>query len=210
MTFSHRKLLASSAALMLGSLAFAATAEPGFSARGKLLFSDDFSGSALDSAWMGRPGTWEVANGAVRASERAEDKHAAVRRHPLAYHDAIFEFAFRFDGTKAVHLSINNKGGHVCRLVITPKGMTLMADKPNATSDLKPEKLASVDTEIAPGQWHKVVVEVQGKRMMAQLDGMQSLSGESARVDVDKADFGFPVQGASAMIGHVRVYERAK
>ena len=208
MIATHPKLLAAAAPLLAAAFAFAAaTNDPGFSARGKLLFSDDFNGSALDSGWMGKPGKWEVANGAVRASEKAEDKHAAVRRHPLAYHDAIFEFAFQFDGAKAVHLSINNKGGHVCRLVITPKGMTLMTDKPKADSDVKPEKLASVDTEIGAGGWHKVVVEVHGRHMMAQLDGKQSIAGESARVDVDKADFGFPVQGVSALIDYVKVYE---
>src|SRR5260370_6539440 len=100
----------------------------------------------------------------------SEDKHAAVRRHPLAYHDAIFEFAFRFDGAKTVHLSINNKDGHVCRLIISPKGMILQTDKP-AKLEVKPERLASLDTPIAPGEWHKVVVEVRGKRMTAQLDG---------------------------------------
>ena len=212
MTRTHLKLLTASASaaamLALAAAGFcAATNDPGFSDRGKLLFSDEFNGASLDPSWMGKPGKWELANGSIRASERAEDKHAAVRRHPLAYHDAIFEFAFQFDGAKAVHLSLNNRGGHICRLVITPKGMALMADKPNATSELKPEKLASVETEVAGGQWHKVVVEVHGRHMMAQLDGKQSIAGESARVDVDKADFGFPVQGVSTLIDYVRVYE---
>ncbi len=206
MTFSHRKVLVVSAVLLGGLALAAATADPGFSARGTLLFSDDFNGSALDSAWKSGPGAWEVANGALRGSERPQDHHAAVRRHPLAYHDAIFEFAFEFDGAKGLHLSLNGAGGHVCRLVITPKGMSLMADKPNAKSDLKPEKLASLDTEIAPGTRHKVVVEVHGSHMLAQVDGRQSLSGESQRVDVDKVDFGFPVQGVSASIDYVRVY----
>src|SRR5437763_578838 len=76
------------------------------------------------------PERCEVSGGALKGSERPEDHHAAVRRHPLQYHDAIFEFAFRFDGAKTVHLSINNKDGHVCRLIMTPKGMVLQTDKP--------------------------------------------------------------------------------
>jgi len=87
--------------------------------------------------------------------------------------------------------------------------MVLHTDKP-AKLDVKPARLASVDTAIAPGDWHKVVVEVRAKRMTAQLDGKQTISGESARVDVDKSDFGFPVSGVSASFDYVRVYEIRK
>jgi hypothetical protein len=183
---THHRLMAAAALLLVTAAAFAAaTSEPALSHRGKLLFSDDFNGTALEPGWTGNLGFWEVSNGYAKASERAEDKHAAVRRHPLEYHDAIFEFAFRFDGARLVHLSLNDKGGHVCRLVISPNGMLLQTDKPSARSDLKAERLASVDTPIAPGQWHKVVVEVRGKRMTAQLDGKQTIGGESPRVDID-------------------------
>ena len=191
-------------------LAFAAATGPAISSRGKRLFSDDFNGSALAEGWGGKPGHWEISGGAAKASERPEDKHAAVRRHPLAYHDAIFEFSFRLDGARMLALSLNNKGGHVCRLILSPKGMVLQADKPNAKSDLKPERLASLDTPVEAGKWHTAVVEVHGRRMTAQLDGRQILSGESARVDVDKTDLGFPVGGVSASLDYVRVYEPAK
>jgi hypothetical protein len=127
----------------------------------------------------------------------------------LQYHDAIFEFSFRFDGAKGLHLSLNNKNGHVCRVIITPTGMTLQADAP-AKATTKPEKIATVQTPIAPGEWHKMVVEVRGKRMTAQLDGKQAITGENARVDVDKTDLGFPVMGVSGSIDYVRVYDIRK
>jgi hypothetical protein len=206
MQLTHNRLIA---ALLLAGFCFAASTEPGFSDRGKVLFSDDFNGSALDAGWGKGPGLWEVTGGAVKGSERPEDHHNAVRRHPLQYHDAVFEFTVRFDGAKAAHLSINNKDGHVCRLILTPKGMVLQTDKP-AKLDIKPEKLAALDTPISTGEWHKVVLEVRGRRMTAQLDGKQTISGESARVDVEKGDFGFPVSGVSASFDYVRVYEIRK
>lgn len=209
MTSTYNRLLAAGATLLLATVSIAATSEPALSDRGKLLFSDDFNGSSLASPWNGAKGQWEVANGALKGSEIPTDKHAAVRRHPLQYHDAIFEFSFRFDGAKAVHLSLNNKDGHVCRLIMTPKGMLLQTDKP-AKLDVKPEKLATLDTPIAPGEWHKVLVEVHGKRMTAQLDGKQTIAGESPRVDVEKGDFGFPVQGVSASFDYVKVYDVRK
>ena len=36
------------------------------------------------------------------------------------------------------------------------------------------------------------MVEVDGKKMTAQIDGKHTVQGESARIDVDKIDFGFP------------------
>jgi hypothetical protein len=195
------------AAAVLAVFATAAPPDPAFSERGKLLFSDDFSAATMKPGWVGQPGKWEIVNGAAMISERTEDKHAAVRRHPLQYHDAIFEFSFQFNGAKMLALSINNKGGHVCRLQISPTGMVLQTDKPNAKSDLKPVRLAAVQFPVEPGKWHKVVVEVRGKRMTAQMDGKQTLTGENALVDVDKTDFGFPIGGVSALLDNVRVFD---
>jgi hypothetical protein len=195
--------------MLLSSLLLAAmaVAAPPVGERGKLLFSDDFS--KADPAWAGKPGKWEIVDGAARIAEVPEDKHAAVRRHPLAYHDAVFEFSFRFDGARMIALSINNKGGHVCRLSITPVLMVLQADRPNAKSDLKPERLGAAKIAVTSGEWHKVVVEVKGRRMTAVLDGKTSVSGESDRVDVDKTDFGFPVAGQTAALDDVRVFVAA-
>lgn len=177
-----------------------------FDARGAVLFSDDFSGATMAQGWMGKPGKWEMTNGAAKVSELPEDKHAAVRRHALQYHDAILEFSFELDGAKMVALSINNKGGHVCRLIATPKGMTLQVDQPNATSELKAVKLASSTAPIEPGKWHKLVVEVKGPRMIAQIDDGPTISGENPRVDVAKTDLGIPVGGVSALVKDVKVY----
>jgi hypothetical protein len=200
------RLFAGSALLAAAPLLFAGDAK--FSERGKLLFSDDFSGPSMAQGWGGKPGKWEMIDGAVKVSQVKEDNHAAVRRHPLPqYRDAIFEFSFEFDGANTIGLSLNNKGGHVCRLTINGKtGMTLQVDAPNANSDLKAVKLATSTTPVEAGKWHKVVVEVHGPVMIAQLDDGPLLTGENARVDVDKTDLGIPVGGVSAKVKGVKVY----
>ncbi len=204
MTALPNRAAAAGAALLLAALAAAAV--PAFSARGKLLFNEDFSAASLAPGWTGKPGTWVIVSGAARVSERPEDKHAAVRRHALAYHDAVFEFSFQFNGARMIGLSLNNKGGHVCRLTVTPAGMVLQTDRPTAKSDLKTVKLAELKRAVEPGKWHKVVVEVRGPRMLAQMDGGPVIAGESPLVDVDKIDFGIPVGGVSALVNDVRVY----
>jgi hypothetical protein len=193
-----------SGALLAAASLYAADAQIG--ARGKLLFSDDLSGPAMAPGWGGKLGKWEMVDGAVKVSQVKEDNHAAVRRHALQYHDAIFEFSFEFDGATAIGLSLNNKGGHVCRLTVNPKGMALVVDKPNATSELPMVRLAASTNPVASGAWHKVVVEVVGPRMIAQMDDGAAITGENPRVDVDKIDFGIPVGGVSAQVKGVKVY----
>ena len=205
MSFHKISLLISGVLFAAAPFLFAGDAK--FSERGQVLFSDDFSGPAMAKGWTGKPGTWEMADGAVKVSEVPEDKHAAVRRHALTlYHDAIFEFSFEFDGAKTIGLSLNNKGGHVCRVMITPKGMTMTADQPNPKSELKTVRMAASTAPVESGKWHKVVVEVHGPVMIAQLDDAPPISGENPRVDVDKTDVGIPVGGVSAKVKGLRVY----
>jgi hypothetical protein len=183
----------------------AAAAAPSLSERGKLLFSDDFT--SAKPGWTAKPGKWEIVDGAAKITELPADKHAAVRRHALAYTDAIFEFSFKFDGAKQISLSINDKGGHVCRLIVARTGMILQRDKPNAKSDVKPARLAASQQPVSDGEWHKVVVEVKGPRMIAVLDGKVSISGTDPAIGVEKIDFGFPVTGQSAWLDNVKIYE---
>jgi hypothetical protein len=199
----HKILMAGA---LLTAASFLLADEARFDARGQLLFSDDFAGPTLAKEWVGKPGKWEMVDGAAKVSEVAEDKHAAVRRHPLLYHDAIFEFSFQLDGARTIGLSLNNRGGHVCRLMVNAKGMTLQVDQPNAKSDLKAVKLATSTTPVESGKWHKVVVEVHGPRMIAQMDDAPPISGENPRVDVDKVDLGIPVGGVSAKVKGLKVY----
>jgi hypothetical protein len=148
-----------------------------------------------------------MVDGAAKVSEVPADKHAAVRRHPLPlYHDAIFEFSFEFDGAKMIGLSLNNKGGHVCRLIVTPNGMALQVDQPNHDSELKAVKLAASTAKVEAGKWHKVVVEVHGPVMIAQMDDGPMITGENSRVDVDKTDVGIPVGGVYAKVKGLKVY----
>ena len=200
----HRTSILLGGALFAASSLFAGDVE--FDARGQMLLSDDLNGSAMARAWVGKPGKWEMLGDAVKVSQVKEDNHAAVRRHPLQYHDGIFEFSFELDGATMIGLSLNNKGGHVCRLIVNARGIALQVDKPNANSELAAVKLASSPAPIESGVWHKVVVEVKGPRMIAQLDNGTIISGENPRVDVDKIDFGIPVGGVSAKIKGVKVY----
>lgn len=175
------------------------------STRGKLLFSDDFSSGALGAEWKPLKGTWEVADGALRGKEKAEDMHAAVLKYMRPYRNLAVQFSFKFDGAKQASLSMDGKG-HVCRVVLTPAGFTLRKD---GTKDktVKAVDLGKGAVEFKPGAWHTMLVEVVGDTLLAQVDDKVVAHGSNAGIDVDKASIGFPVSGEGFVIDDVRVWE---
>jgi len=173
--------------------------------RGKLLFSDDFSGSELSKEWKIAKGKWEILQGALRGSEIATDQHAAVIKHALPGKNVVLQFKFRFLGAKTAACSFDGKG-HVCRVVLNSQGFTLRRDVAKDSGE-KPATLGKGEVELKPEEWHTMLIEIQGKEMLAQVDDKVFAFGEHAGVDNDKATFGFPVSGESFVVGDVRVWE---
>jgi hypothetical protein len=172
--------------------------------RGKLLFSDDFAGE-LSKEWKVAKGKWEVVEGALRGSELAADQHAAVIKHALPSKNFVLQFSFKFDGAKGAACSFDGKG-HVCRVRLAPQGFTLVRDVPKDGGE-KPSVLGKGAIDFKPGEWHTMLVEVQGKEMLAQVDDKVFAFGEHAGVDQEKATFGFPVTGESLAVKGVRIWE---
>jgi tetratricopeptide (TPR) repeat protein len=197
----------SSAALPQIGIAQAALAQFELSARGELLFRDEFNGNALEASWTDSSGSWRVADGSALVSQLPDQRRQAERRRTVSFRDAIFELAFRLDGASRINLSIGSSLGNLCRVHITRGGLSLQLAESNRLTHPRPQWLGTLSTDIEPGKWHKVVVEMHGKRMLAQLDGKHTVAGESPRVDVDKTDFGLLVTGASASFDYVRIYQ---
>jgi tetratricopeptide (TPR) repeat protein len=179
--------------------------------RGKLLFSDEFSGDTLEPGWAGNPGAgnWQVAGGLVTVSKRPREAGLTTRRRFVAYHDAIFEFSFRTDGDGWIGLNLARERSVLAQLMLGPGVITLKVREP---AELGGSTLAAVDrlvTTLEPGAWHKVVVQVDGKRIIAHVDDKPAVAGEIPALDVDKTDFALSVEGARASFDYVRMYEVA-
>jgi hypothetical protein len=191
-------------AFICGLLALVAAGYAAESSR--LLLSEDFASPALDSKWKQTKGKWSVAGGSLQGTELEADHHAAVVRYPLAFQDAIFEFSFKLDGARGLHLSVNGEKGHICRVILRPDSITLQKDKAGAKDPSPAQTLSRLDAAIEPNKWHTLRVELAGAKMTATLDGSRTISGEHAALSAGKTNFGFPVQGASASISKLRVW----
>ena len=176
-----------------------------FLAASKNVVVDNFRSANLDPAWKISKGKWEVTDSALKGSELSEDKHNAVVRRPLGIRNGTIAVSIKLDGAKAAHISINQKSGHLFRLVLTPTGISLQKDKPNANSEEKALALAKLQTPITPGVWHTVVIDMKGAKITALVDGKWKLEGENEKLAVEKLDFGFPVSGVSASFSKLSV-----
>src|SRR4029077_1763419 len=94
-----------------------------------------------------------------------------------------------------------------CLAALTPEGFTVI----RAThAEDKNDKRVLLDTNkmpIKPSVWHTLVFEVQGKSVLASVDGTAVAFGEHAAIDVDKASFAISVSGDSASFKNLRIWE---
>lgn len=200
------------AAAMILAASSAPAAEPAAPATlltvpGKMLWSDALSGP-LSADWKVGKGRWEPADGALRGAELAADKHGAVLRRDAAFTDAVITFRFRLDGTKMISLSLIAAKGHVCRVTVRPNGFSVQKDDQDGKNGPdKAQVLQTVATELKPGTWHTLVVEVVGKTLPARLDGELVAVGEHDALAKGKANIGFTVSGETASFSKVSVWE---
>lgn len=173
--------------------------------RGAVLFSDDFS-QPLSKDWQAGKGKWEVVDGSIRGSELKADQHGAVRRHALPAQNVVIQYSFKLEGARATTLSINDAKGHCCRVAINANGLTLNKDSHDKNQTDKSAILQKKEVAIKPGQWHTLVVEIQGNEMVACLDGQSVAWGTHESINVPKKNLGLTVGGESVSFKDLRVW----
>ena len=174
--------------------------------RGKRLFQDPLD-RPLASDWATNKGTWELVEGAIRGTELAADKHAAVALHRLAMQNVIIQYALKLDGARGTALIINDAKGHICRVQITPQLLTVRKDDHDRDGPDQGAILQAIKTPIEPGSWHTVLIEIQGPEMLARIDGTAVAYGTNDAIDQHKTIFGLVVLGSSASFKDFSIWE---
>ena len=174
--------------------------------RGKLVLSDDFA-TGPSKTWRIAKGKWESVDGVTQAAELEADKHGAVIRANLPVHNLVVQYAFLLEGAKTTTFSINDAKGHNSRVIVNANGITARKDDHDHEGPDKAVALQSVKTPIREGQWHTLVIEVNGPEFLARLDGKQVVYGSHAAIDVDKTNIGLTVGGQSVKFKNLRVWE---
>jgi hypothetical protein len=138
------------------------------------------------------------------------------------------------DATKGFNLSYNSDKGHLFRVLVNGEGFTVVKDVEKdksakkakgakkgkdapaaATADAAPAKgkgkgnakqapIAKAEGKIAAGEWHTMLVEVQGTKVAVQIDGVKG-EGSHPEIDVEKNGYRF-VTGSSITLDDVNAW----
>ncbi|MBV6500478.1 MAG: hypothetical protein CJBNEKGG_02957 [Prosthecobacter sp.] len=183
----------------------AAETPPLLAVPGKVIYE-----SRLDTEpaapWKAAKGRWELADGAWKGSELAEDRHGAVIRLPNQLQDFVVEYEFRFDGARTTSLSINAVKDHMARISITPKSVTIQRDDNDHEGPDKAVVFARFPADLAPGTWHKARLEMVGDTLVGRVDDLVAW-GSDELFKSTKASPGFTVGGQSVAFRNLSIRE---
>lgn len=190
--------------------------EPTLGKKGKLLLEEKFEGAALPKNWNKNTGVLAVAEGALRSSELASEKHAAAFRRPLPLKDCAIQVDFKFAGATMFHLGFDpapgelKKKGHLFSLMVTPEQWSITEHVDKADPKSKNAVLAKSAAKFARDQWHTLMLEVKGDQVVARVDGREALRANAKDFHVKKPGLVFRVMGkdgAAMLFDNVKVWE---
>ncbi|WP_442507499.1 family 16 glycoside hydrolase [Novipirellula sp. SH528] len=154
-------------------------------------------------------GEWSVVGGVLMGKELAADKHAAVMNYQVKNRDSVIRFSFKFDGqTKGFHFSLNHAKGHLFRISVTPKGMSLNLDKDKLDPQSKAVALGTAKAKFETGKWYTMQVEMKGDRVVVQADNGTSIDVTNNKLDTDKPNYRFVMRGDSLAIDDIHVWSQ--
>lgn len=195
--------------VLLGVVAHAEKAtdlQPKLIPIGSVKIAEEFSSGELDKSYVANKGEWQVKDGVLVGREKKEDMHAAVLTLQQPHRNSAIRFSFQLDGATGFNLSFNHAKGHLFRVAVSESGLTLTkdADKKDPTS--KPRALAKASGKFDSGQWHTLLVEIQGDKVSVQSDGGAKLDVQEPTLDVEKTGYRFVMRGESLLLDDITVW----
>jgi hypothetical protein len=193
------------AVLLLSCTSLFAAEKPLLALPGKVIYENKFD-VEQGGQWKSPKGAWEIAGGVLRGAEKPEDKHGAVTRLPDKLADFVFEYEFKFEGAKATSLSINAPKGHLSRILMTPQSVAIQKDDMDHDGPDKAEVFARFMTELKPGVWHKVRMEMVGDTLLGKVDEMVAWGSHPA-LKQERIAPGLTVGGQSVEFRNLKLSE---
>jgi hypothetical protein len=172
---------------------------------GKVIHEDKLNTQPGDP-WKAAKGSWELAGGVWRGSEKPEDHHGAVIRLPDTLADFVIEYEFKFEGGRSTSLSINATKDHMARIMITPNSVTIQKDDNDHDGPDKSAVFARFAADLRAGTWHKVRMEMVGDTMLGKVDNLVAW-GSSDLFKKDRVAPGFTVGGQSVDFRNLSIRE---
>ena len=169
--------------------------------------SDDLDRNALGKKWVVAKGEWKIADSAITGRELAKDKHAAVLSYAHKNTDSAIQFSFKLDGTKGFHLSYNKSRGHLFRVIVSDRGVSVSLDKDKKDPKSKPVRLASSFRKFKQGEWYTMLIVVEGETVSVQTDNRVKLTAKHASLNQPKPNYRFVMRAARLQLDDLKIWE---
>ena len=195
------------------SLAAAAFAEKGANLQpthvksGKATIEEKFDGSTLPKGWTANKGTWQPKDGVLVGWEKKEDMHAAVLTLARPFKSSAIRFSFQRDGATGFNLSFNHPKGHLFRVLVNDEGLVLNKDKDKKDPNSKPLALAKAEGKFPSGQWHTLLVEIQGDKVWVTADNGAKLEASHPGLALEKTGYRFVTRGSTLLIDDLTIWQ---
>ena len=174
---------------------------------GKVVLEEHFGGSELPKGWTTPKGNWQIKDGEVVGKEKKEDMHAAVLTLAQPFKNTVVKYSFKADGAQGVTLSFNHPKGHLFRIVVGADSLTINKDPDKAVAGSKAKALAKADGKFPAGQWHTLLVEVQGDKVSVQADNGTKLQASDPSLNVEKTGYRFVMRGESLLLDDLTIWQ---
>ncbi|MDX1948865.1 MAG: family 16 glycoside hydrolase [Pirellulaceae bacterium] len=175
--------------------------------KGKVVLAEKFDGSTLGEGWTAAKGTWGIQDGAVIGREKATDNHAAVLAIAKSQANGAVRFSFNLDGASAFNLSFNYSQGHLFRVIVTPTSLVLQKDKDKKDPNSKAAALAQADGKFTPGEWHTLLVEMQGDKVTVLTDSGFRLVETDPAFKIAKTGPRFVMKGDKLLLDDLTIWQ---
>jgi len=177
-------------------------------------FNDPASLAKGQTKWQAGIGKWEIAEGAVRATEEAPSEkrpngHEAVCEYVSEQGDFVMKAEFQINSAAHVGFVFRDNGqpnNHQGRIIVTPTSIELHKMS-GISKTTRREVLASLKEPLAADQWHSIVIEVSGDHCRAVVDGQQTVEGRHERFLAPKGRIGVVARGDSALFKNVGIWK---
>ena len=189
----------------IASAAKNAELKPVLVSAAKVSLEDDFDRAELGKKWLVGKGEWKIVDGCLVGKELKADKHAAVVSLQQKNRDSVVRLSFRLNGPQGFHFSLNYAKGHLFRVIVTPKEISLRTDKDKKDPASKSELLAKAEKTFKPNEWYTMLVEMQGDKVVVQTDNGVKLTGQHPSLDTDKPNYRLVTRGDSLQIDDIKV-----
>jgi hypothetical protein len=198
---------------------------------GKVLFEDEFAGSALGPSWKHYKSASTIRDGVFVGIEPPDAGHNSVNSIDVpAIGDVIVDLSFKFEGAKRFGIAFNDRtykgshAGHIARVTFDLEGFTYQDDRDGifkneiyekkkdggkldaATQESLKSRSLRVKRAFEPGKWVAVSVRIQGDLMQVLVDGApQDPFRSSGLAHAGKRQVALVTSGKEVHVDHLKI-----